>query len=68
MGVSKGAHDVAARGVPVSGAVAEADKWVINCMRAWLSRLNPRLWVVVFFGLTDGYMKGVDRSPKRAAS
>lgn len=37
----------------------EANKWIETCMQIWLTRLNPRLKVVVFLGLTDGYMQGV---------
>jgi len=48
-------------GSPVMHAMddPEADRWIVNCMDQWLSKPNPRLKIVVFLGLTDGYAKRI---------
>lgn len=48
-------------GSPIIGAMKDpdADKWIENCMRKWLSEFNPRLKLVVLCGLTDAYKNRV---------
>lgn len=54
-------------GSPIIGAMndPDADRWIDNCMHTWLFNLNPRLKLVVLFGLTPRYTRLVSAHLRR---
>jgi hypothetical protein len=48
-------------GSPVRHAMDDelANKWIVNCMQKWLTLPNPRLRLVILFGITDDYAEKV---------